>query len=214
MATDDDVDRWRALRDRFVTKGQPRRAVGPPSAADLDRFEAEAGIRLAAGYRGFVQAFGAGVLAVGRGWIRCLAPSCRNESFDLGHSLALQRSFAQTCFWVNPRIARLVVFASDLRGDRYGWDPEDITDPDGPEFGVYAWRHGDDETALKLTRTFEGFIRLYTNQTEFRTRQRARAGDQSASDPPFDFFRKASGEEIPGVQGQPLLKEFAPAERT
>jgi len=210
----DTLERWQALRARFETKGASPGACQPPTAADLARFEAETGFRLSRGYRGFAQAFGPGVLAVGSGWIRCLTPYSCDDNFDLKSLLEQKASLAKRFpTTVAAQIGRLVSFASDFSGDQFGWDPEDVIDSDAPEFGIYVWHHGDDEQAVKLTRTFEGFIRLFTNQGAFRTRMRAKVSDPNIEDPTFDYFHKEDGTEIPGVKGQPLLKVFQPARR-
>lgn len=211
--TSDDLERWRALRAQFDDVTDPRKACRLPTPADIERFETEVGIKLPGGFRGFTQVFGPGVLTVGRGWIRCFAPyapeKARGDDYDIRRRvLAFQASWERASWLLSPQIFRLIVFASDAFGDQYGWDPEDVTDPGTPEYGVYCWRHGDDDNALKLTRTFEGFVRLFTNQTAFRTRMRARASDPNVADPTFGYFKKDDGTEITGTQRRLLLREF------
>jgi hypothetical protein len=210
--TTDDLERWRALRAQFANVTDPKKACRLPTPADIERFETEVGSRLPASFRGFTQVFGPGHLAVGRGWLRvyaAYAPEKPQGEYDIRRRVLKFRERWEKCSWLlGPQVYRLIVFGSDQSGDQYGWDPEDVTDPGAPEYGVYCWRHGDKDNAWKLTRTFEGFIRLFTNQTEFRTRLRARVSDPNVADPTFGYFKKKDGTEILGTQGRPLLREF------
>ncbi len=212
--TADDLERWRALRAQFGNITDPKKACRLPTPADIERLEVGIGSRVPAGFWGFTQVFGPGHLAVGRGWLRILAADApakpeRRGEYDIRRSVQQFRERRKASSWLlSPQVYRLIVFASDRSGDQYGWDPEDVSDPNAPEYGLYCWRHGEDKRAQKMARTFEGFIRLFTNQTEFRTRMRARESDPDISDPTFDYFRKEDGTEIPGIQGRPLLREF------
>src|SRR4051794_36927801 len=63
---DEQLDQWRALYQTCEGDNEEDR-VPPPAAEQLDRFEAETGIRLPAGYRCYIQVFGPGTLEVGTG---------------------------------------------------------------------------------------------------------------------------------------------------
>jgi hypothetical protein len=205
----DDLTKWQALRPMFANATEPGKECRLPNSDDLNRFEIDTGAVLPAGYRGFTQVFGPGVLTVGKGWIRCLAPYSPDPAYDLRQSvLKFRQTWEKSSWLLSPQHFRLIVFASDSFGNGFGWDPEDVSDATAPEYGICCWIHGDDKHALKLTRTFEGFIRLFTNQTEFRTRTRAKASNPDITDPTFDYFKKEDGTEIPGTHGQPLIRQF------
>jgi hypothetical protein len=54
------------------------------------------------------------------------------------------------------RIRRLVFFCREQGGDLIGWDPEDVRDPRGREYGVF--RYGRANTAEELADSFAGFV--------------------------------------------------------
>ncbi len=189
---------------QFVNVTDPKKACRLPTPADIERLEAGIGSRVPAGFRGFIQVFGPGHMAVVRGWLRIFAAYAPEKPSGIYDILGL-REYRGTRRWMRGRqVYRLVVFASDQTGDQDGWDPEDVTDPAAPEYRVYCWRRGEDHVAYKLTRTFEGIIRLFTNQTEWRTRMRTKASNPGIADPPFDYFKKEDGTAISGVPGSSL----------
>jgi len=160
-----ELDAWRALFETFKTDDAKDR-VPPPTAEELDRFESETGIKLPAGYRAYVRVFGPGCILVGGGSkVREMfieSPYCPKPSMDLRRAAERLRSLAEDPpRGMDEQTRRLVVFGRNGLGDEFGWDPLDVTDPDTPEFGVYAWYRGD--TVLKISSTFRGFIKFTLN---------------------------------------------------
>ena len=77
---------------------------------------------------------------------------------------------------------RFYGFAGGSEFDVFCWIIDDVTDPDAPAYGVYCHRRFDD-AFVKMARTFEGFIRLFTNQTEYRKRKHAKVSNPKIADP-------------------------------
>jgi hypothetical protein len=187
---DENLDQWRALYETFkVDDGKDR--VPPPTAEDLDRFEAETGIRLPAGYRGYIGVFGPGCLTVGSGnsarEMFIQSPYCPKRSLDLGKAVERLRILKDSPpLGMDEQTRRTIVFARNGHGDEFAWDPLDVTDPLAPVFGMYAWYR--DNFSVKICKTFQGFILRYTLNLRVRhnhkyknqgTRNRSVSGDDS-----------------------------------
>lgn len=163
---DGELDAWQALYQTFKTDGANDR-VPPPTSEELDRFESETGIRLPAGYRAYVRVFGPGCILVGGGSnvseMFIESPYCPAPRMDLttGASQRLHSLAEDPPRGMDEQTRRLVVFGRNGLGDAFGWDPLDVTVPDAPEFGVYAWYRGDN--VLKISSTFRGFIKFTLN---------------------------------------------------
>jgi len=157
-----DPDPWLSLFRTFALDRGYAPPI-PPPPADLDRFEAETGIRLPAGFRGYLGVFGPGCLLVGRGNnIREMfisSPYCPDRPLNLMTAVERLRLLREDPpRGLDDRMKRLVVFGRDGLGHEYGWDPEEVTDPAAPEFAVYAWYRGDH--GYRVSRTFAGFIQF------------------------------------------------------
>lgn len=175
---DEHLDRWRALYETFEVQDEHER-VPPPTVEDLDRFEAETGIKLSAGYRGYIRVFGPGNLIVGSGdsmremFIR--SPYFPTPSLDLRKAVERLRILKDDPpRGMDERTRRTIVFAHNGLGDEFAWDPLDVTDPDAPEFGMYAWYR--DDFSVKISKTFQGFILRYT--LNLRVRKNHKYKDQ------------------------------------
>jgi|GEM_PF-1827601 len=161
----DALDRWRDLYRQFTILGDPARACPKPTADDLDRFEAETGVKLPLSYRTYTQVFGAGAFDLDAVFLRVSVPYCPAAVLDLKESFEINDSW-KTNPDISDRAKRLVYVANSFSGDLFGWDPEDETG--APEFGVYcAIRHGD---VVKLADDFYGFIALCLDRSAFRER--------------------------------------------
>lgn len=153
---------WQALRETFKVSGDKDR-IPPPTVEELDRFEAETGIKLPAGYRGYIRVFGPGCLLVGSGkTLREMfiqSPYCANKAMNLNSIVErLQSLKDDPPRGMDEQTRRIIFFGSNGLGDEFGWDPQDVTDPLAPEFGVYAWYRGDN--VVKISNSFQGFIRF------------------------------------------------------
>ncbi len=134
MTDPEDLDRWRALRKTVVRIGPHpflRAKVG-----DMRRFEADTGLRLPRGYRGFIRTFGAGGLGGSGGYCRVWTLS--------GVAWAMKvYDFQDILGRKSEQLARLVYFADSFLGHAFFWDPGEVTDPNGPEYAIYCLSHGD-----------------------------------------------------------------------
>jgi hypothetical protein len=158
-----DLEPWRTFFKTFKVDTRFGASVQPASAESLDRFESETGVRLPAGYRGYLQVFGPGCLLVGSGskigemFIR--APYCADPSYELMKSIERNRQFREDPpRHLSEQTRRIVEFAWNGLGDTFGWDPEEATDAAGPEFAVYAWYRL--EGVVKVADTFRGFMKF------------------------------------------------------
>jgi len=163
--SDRELDQWRELYGEFKVKSD-KDDVTPPPVEALDRFEAETGIRLPAGYRGYIRVFGPGCLLVGGGKhiteMFIESPYCPESSMDLRRAAKrLQSLKDDPPRGMDEQTQRIIVFATNGLGDEFGWDPQDVTDPLAPEFGVYAWYRGDN--VVKISNTFKGFMKFVLN---------------------------------------------------
>ena len=210
VAENDDSVTWAALRSKLTVSDDGGHTCPLPTDADLDRFEADSGYRLPAGYRGFIKVFGPGVLLVGDAGLRCSAPYCVNPVFNLGGAPRM-REWARNLPAASTPNDRLFCFADDDGGHQYGWDPDDPTDRDAPEFRMYARPRWTFNMAVPMSHTFEGFIRLFTNQKVFRTRMRADPPYRDVKDPRFGYFTRSNGSAITGPRGSSLVNQFIPA---
>jgi hypothetical protein len=201
-----DLSHWRALYQTFDVDNAGWYAVPRPKARTLRRFEARTGIKLSGGYRGYVRVFGAGCLVV-RGLgnaheIDIWSPDCANHHMDLV-SAAERVGFLK----VDPsdggemaeRGRRLVLFAQDSIGHCFGWDPQEVTDPAAPEFGVYAWYRANGAAGhrgnqiVKVANTFRGFIKFVLDPravSEHRYEQVYREEPQESEWGPIDRDQK------------------------
>lgn len=151
---------------------QPKRPMKRASEKDLDACEKALGFRLPLSYRSFVKRFGAGevVLQGGPAEWSIWAPGNPKNRFN--SSLEHRNTRRQTMTPANwegyvpdpTRACRLVYFAdSPLSLNEYGWDPEDVADPDRHECGVYAVnvRYPPPDHLPRVADSFHDFIMGY-----------------------------------------------------
>jgi len=163
---------WERLYQRLKIEepGPDRIAVPKPDDAWLDAYEQRTGFRMPIAYREFIKVFGPGELA-GVHTIR--APGYRltghgeyirwfnsEIDFDGCKDNRVYRTVEETAeIYEEPeRITRLIYFASNISGDDYGWDPEDLRDPASREYEIYIVRREEDECARFHAWTFAEFI--------------------------------------------------------
>lgn len=209
----DDLERWRAFRAQFVEMTSPQRACRLPTPADIEELEGLLGYRLPASYRGFTQVFGPGTLIVGEAGLRLYAPYAPEKppAGSIGASLLRGARAAREARRAAGRPdgaeePRSLGFADTEGFNVFGWNIDDLTDPEAPEYGVYCFRRYDGP--VKMARTFEGFIRLFTNPPVFKGRMNSRNSGSNVGDPTFDFFRKADGSDVLGPRKRPLERLY------
>jgi SMI1/KNR4 family protein SUKH-1 len=141
LATHETEDAWREQVAGQRVKGRDGKwkrfpPVAKPSAADVDAAEKALGVALPTSYRAFCMQLGPGVVA---DMFRIYAP-CRDSPFmDLTTEATQLRDS-----WPRPGqpyaypfpVQELVVFASTLMGDNFGFYPKERTQ--GDEYAIYA----------------------------------------------------------------------------
>ena len=55
------------------------------------------------------------------------------------------------------QLRRMFLIGDSFMGDLFGWDPEDLTDADAPEYGVYCQLHSEDDFH-RVAGTFWEFV--------------------------------------------------------
>jgi hypothetical protein len=151
------TERWQEFLSQVPL--EPSFQPVPPLAVDvLDVYEQGSGVQLPRSYREFMLRLGPGELGFPPGGegeeYQIVAPPSpgSNAGADLTaltHEYHSASGLEQRAdedlgqeYGDAGRVRRLILFASTFGGDRYGWDPEDVRDPEGPEFGIYRVPHG------------------------------------------------------------------------
>ena len=191
---DDNLDPWRALYDKLEVRGDDRTSLPRPTAKDLDRFEAETGVVLPAGYRGFIQVFGPGMIKASRNDVLIRSPYCRSEHLDLRRAVELT-STLKTFDNLTAQARRLFYFSEDFTGGSFGWDAEEATDPDAPEFVISALYRGQDGVN-KMANTFAGFIKICLSSRAFLEHQKDGTYKEDPDESDFGFL-----DELPKKKG-------------
>lgn len=177
MPRQDDLSFWQSLLEQFEVMPVEGNLAPPPTAAELDRFEAEFKFRLPTSYRGFVQVFGAGYLEFGGTDISILAPYVNNISYDIKNEnfdfdperMESEDQGEDELYPV--RLERSFLFGNSSMGDHFLLDPQVVTDVDNSEYEIIALIRAD-EDVTPLARTFREFIELFLNTTEFHEKMR------------------------------------------
>jgi hypothetical protein len=176
---------WDELKERLVIRFASEGAARTSSPEDLDRFEAESGFTLSDDYREFAVAFGPGTY--GRGW-QIKAPGFSGA----GRGRADLARLYQALQDVHPG---LIAFCGkeEFHG-WFAWDPEDVTDPVGHDYGVYLLggpTGGDpDAKPIKVASTFREFVMSFALGQGFK-RSEFNGGsyeyDESGASGPISF---------------------------
>lgn len=133
---------WRAFHSTLVIRNGYGEPVPKPSVPQLGRFEVETGLRLPAGYRGYIAAFGPGefpcvlkVAGPGYGYL--------DNTYDLltasqryGYS---REEIAASGLPTDQQelIGRLFYFGLHHGRQWLGWDPLDVRDAGASEYAIY-----------------------------------------------------------------------------
>jgi SMI1 / KNR4 family (SUKH-1) len=137
---------WNELYEDLQILVNPRLVpVAKPTTDDIAKFETRTGFSLPGTFKEFILVFGPGILAKE---FHIAAPTCKTSSFDL---LALnEERFSQgpetepavwSPFPKSTQLERLVAFCQTTLGnDRFGWDPEAITNSNLLEYAVFFHR--------------------------------------------------------------------------
>ena len=182
--TDDTLVQWRSLYERLEVQGDGRTC---PTPEEIDRFESETGIKLPAGYRGFLQVFGPGYFNKKLSYeVAVCSPYCPVERMKLHPGSDLFHNL-RTGYGLSDQAKRLTYFASDFSGGSFGWDPEEATDLRAPEFTIYALYRGQKKVD-KMSNTFAGFVKICLNSAAIREHQRKGVYQEDAAESDFSFL--------------------------
>ena len=156
-------DMWQAFADS-VEFMQDHYPIRRPSAKDIGAFERATGFTLPRSYCAFVKRFGPGRL--GHDFILSAPGNPKNKkNVSLDVMVAEYREA-----YADPgsaddsddpdRVRRLVPFCdSKLQQWMIGWDPEEVTDPSGPEYAVYGVTRM--EQVIRVADSFPDFVEGY-----------------------------------------------------
>jgi len=162
-----DTRRWEALRQTLtICENTTLPTLPKPTDAELDRFERDTGFSLPKSYRAFAKVCGPGELA---GDFHFTAPGYpKNERSDLAALNAIIRAdeprgpnfetFIESFCRDPEQVRRMVFFCGTGYGDWVGWDPEDVQDLVGREYGIYQW-HG--KQPSKVADSFAQFVEVF-----------------------------------------------------
>lgn len=152
---------WQPLYDRMLIPATPGvRLASKPTASALQEVETELGVKLPVDYQSFIQLFGPGELA---GEFFLMAPGYPTANIDLKmHTLEFRRGikrspWVQQSFDEPDLLGRLLFFCRTFLGDKFGWDPADITNQDEHDYRVHFWRHESRKTEI-VAHSFHEFI--------------------------------------------------------
>jgi hypothetical protein len=134
--------------------------VSKPTAAALEQFETESGVKLPVDYRSFIRLFGPGELA---GEFFLLAPGYPTSNIDLKlhtiefrrgvqRSPSIRQSFDDPVF-----VGRLLFFCRTFQGDKFAWDTADVTNQEEHDYRIHLWRHEGEKTEI-VAGSFREFI--------------------------------------------------------
>jgi len=181
---------WNELEGRLDSYTWDGNDFKKPRPEDLDRFEAENGLKLPDDYREFALGFGPGTFVGGWGF---LTPGFPEDSrVDLGVFLKWWRE----AIGQDDPEARFVLFCEkeDFHG-RWGWDPAVVTDPERHEYAIFLV--GDHCPPIRVASGFKefvlsyvlggGFERQYYNDTDARG-QLGEAGNVGYVQGPIDGY--------------------------
>jgi hypothetical protein len=148
---------WKAVLAKLEVEGGP---VNPVQRPVLRRYERKIGLSLPEGYKAFCQTIGPGELTIPN-YYRIYVPQAP-DGFNielLNQKIkAMPRDFAIYDIRGTDRkqLGRGVYFASDIATSHYFWDPEDITNDEQYEYGIYGLHR--DCSVERLCDTFWAFI--------------------------------------------------------
>jgi hypothetical protein len=161
---------WKALYSSLKHIPAVGTPVRKPTDVEYNEFEKATGFRLPKSYKEFAKVFGAGELG---NYYSIRAPGCAVEgatSFNRQADLAffnkslrekddqLWYAFVKEQYRGDAdRISRLVCFADNATSELIAWDPEDVRDKAGPEYGIYIIIREEDHSKLLAT-SFPLFI--------------------------------------------------------
>jgi len=138
--------------------------VQPASEQDLSRFEAESGMSFPDNYRELAGSVGPGSLA---NFFVFLTPYAELADLDLvAFNLQQQQKWKQANAQAGrcrhlPQLQRMVCFCTNYMQQMFAWDPQDVTDADAHEYGIYFVSSRLERKPERVAGTFDEFIQEY-----------------------------------------------------
>ena len=155
----------------LVGRGQPR-PFTLPSPANLDAYETKHHFPLPESYRSYALAFGLGWFSVGDPDESLhefhIAIPGYHASMPDGDPASMTQWFRDACgpdyaqtyaerYDDGPRATRLVLFTFQTDWGFFGWDPDEVTDPDAHEYAIYRLPR-DGRKVARVADTFAAFL--------------------------------------------------------
>lgn len=141
-----DLEHWRKLRRDLTVSDNGLPSVKRPTVAKLKQWEKETGLLFPASYKAFIRVFGPGVLV----WsYRIMAPGYpeQGDSVDLAKfNESAKNQFSKSVLRGmrdSERVCRVIYCVRTDAGDLIGWDPEEPTDRQLPEYAMYKFGRAD-----------------------------------------------------------------------
>jgi len=138
--------------------------VRPTSLENLARFEKKFKFQLPKSYRDFVHTVGAGTLA---GLFEFLTPFAELSTADLvACNAQQQKELKQVTKYSGtvvhqPQLQRMIHFCTNYLRHSFAWDPQDVTDSDTHECGIYFVSRRPEQPPERIATRFDDFIQKF-----------------------------------------------------
>jgi|GEM_PF-1387084 len=138
--------------------------VSPASPTELARFEAESGMPLPHDYCLLASTVGPGTLSK---FFVFLVPFAEFADVDLvSDNAQRQRELQQVAerYGMNDHLQksqRMIHFCTNYLQQRFAWDPQDVTDADKQEYGIYFVSRRPDRSPERVAGSFSEFIQSF-----------------------------------------------------
>lgn len=136
----------------------------PATPEDLARFEKKARFQFPAAYRTLATTIGAGQLA---NYFRFLTPFAKDPAIDLVEYNSLEQAeLKQMKKSAGPvdhqaQLQRMVHFCTNYMLHSFAWDPQDVTDAQTHEYGIYFVSRRRDQPPKRVAASFDEFIETF-----------------------------------------------------
>ncbi len=142
------TESWEKIRDLLIPLNPSLVGYVPPDLTkEIEAFEAEWEFRLPPSFKAFLRVFGPGhargnfffIFGPGGSWkhtIATLTEGVRENIKYMGYDFVTEEHAR-----LEP-ISRMIFFCEDGGGNHFGWDPDDLRDPEAGEYAILEWPHG------------------------------------------------------------------------
>jgi len=136
----------------------------PATPEDLARFEKKARFQFPTAYRTLATTIGAGQLA---NYFRFLTPFAKDPAIDLVEYNSLEQAeLKQMKKSAGPvdhqaQLQRMVHFCTNYMLHSFAWDPQDVSDAQTHEYGIYFVSRRRDQPPKRVAASFDEFIETF-----------------------------------------------------